>query len=46
MGCDSAVGTETRYRLNDPGIETGTCEIFRTIQTGPEPYPTDKAVGV
>jgi hypothetical protein len=29
MGRDSAVGIAIRYRLDDPGIETGGGKIFR-----------------
>jgi len=39
MGQDSSVGTETRYGLDGPGIESQWGEIFRTLPDRPWGLP-------
>jgi hypothetical protein len=45
MGRNSVVGIETRYGLDNPGIESQWGEIFRTHQTGPGVHPASYTVG-
>ena len=56
MGRDSSVGIVTRYRLDDPGSNSGGGEIFSTppdlpwgspslLHSGCRVFPGDKAAG-
>jgi hypothetical protein len=46
MGCDSVVGTATRYRVNGPGIKPGWGRDFAApIQNGPGAHPASYKMG-
>jgi hypothetical protein len=45
-GCDSSVGTATRYGLGGPGIEFRWGRDFPApVQTGPGPHPSSCTMG-
>ena len=45
VGRDSSVGIATRYRLDDPGIESRWERGFRTVQSVPGAHPASYTIG-